>query len=91
MSFISKRTILFGDCDPAGIVYTPRIGYFVVEAVGEGVTEFAPGDRVAAYLPNGPQAIIAFLACASIGAVWSLCSPEMGVAAVVDRCRRLRP
>lgn len=50
-----------------------------------------PGDRVVAYLPNIPQAVVAFLAAASVGAVWSLCSPEMGVAAVVDRFRQIEP
>ncbi len=50
-----------------------------------------PGDRVVAYLPNIPQAVTAFLAAASVGAVWSLCSPEMGVAAVVDRFRQIEP
>jgi acetoacetyl-CoA synthetase len=50
-----------------------------------------PGDRVVAYLPNIPQAVTAFLAAASVGAVWSLCSPEMGTAAVVDRFRQIEP
>jgi acetoacetyl-CoA synthetase len=50
-----------------------------------------PGDRVVAWLPNIPQAVSAFLAVASVGAVWSLCSPEMGVAAVVDRFRQIEP
>ncbi|MDP1692722.1 MAG: acetoacetate--CoA ligase [Burkholderiaceae bacterium] len=49
------------------------------------------GDRVVAYLPNIPQAVVAFLAVASVGAVWSLCSPEMGVAAVLDRFRQIEP
>ncbi|MCK6424194.1 MAG: acetoacetate--CoA ligase [Burkholderiaceae bacterium] len=49
------------------------------------------GDRVAAYLPNTPQTVVAFLACASIGAVWSLCSPEMGPVAVLDRFRQIEP
>ena len=38
----------------------------------------APGDRVVAILPNVPEAIVAFLACASVGAIWSVCSPDMG-------------
>ena len=38
------------------------------------------GDRVAAYMPNVPETVVAFLACASIGAVWSSCAPEFGVA-----------
>ena len=49
------------------------------------------GDRVAAVLPNVPQAVVAFLACASIGAVWSLCAPDMGVATVRDRFRQIEP
>jgi len=48
-------------------------------------------DRVAAFLPNTPQAIIAFLAVASIGAVWSACAPDMGELAVLDRFRQIEP
>ena len=48
-----------------------------------------PGDRVAAYLPNLPGAIIGMLATASIGAVWSSCSPDFGVQGVLDRFGRL--
>ncbi len=50
-----------------------------------------PGDRVAAYLPNCPEAVVAFLAAASIGAVWSSCAPEFGVRAVVDRFAQIGP
>jgi acetoacetyl-CoA synthetase len=49
------------------------------------------GDRVVAYLPNSPHAVIAFLACASIGAIWSVCSPDMGPVAVLDRFRQIEP
>ncbi|KPF49914.1 acetoacetyl-CoA synthetase [beta proteobacterium AAP51] len=49
------------------------------------------GDRVVAWLPNTPQAIVAFLACASIGALWSVCSPDMGPVAVLDRFRQIEP
>jgi acetoacetyl-CoA synthetase len=49
------------------------------------------GDRVAGYLPNVPEAVAAFLACASIGAVWSCCSPDFGVRAVVDRFAQIEP
>jgi acetoacetyl-CoA synthetase len=51
----------------------------------------ARGDRVAAYLPNVPETMIAFLACSSIGAVWSVCAPDMGTAAVLDRFRQIEP
>ena len=50
-----------------------------------------PGDRVVAYLPNTPEAAIAFYACASIGAIWSSCSPDMGTASVLDRFRQIDP
>ncbi len=49
------------------------------------------GDRVAAYLPNCPEAIIAMLATTSIGAVWSSCSPDFGVNGVVDRFGQIEP
>jgi acetoacetyl-CoA synthetase len=49
------------------------------------------GDRVVAYLPNIPETAVAFLACASIGAVWSSCAPEFGVKAVVDRVQQIEP
>ena len=51
----------------------------------------APGDRVAAYLPNIPEAMIAFLATVSIGAVWSICAPDMGTLAVLDRFKQIEP
>ena len=50
-----------------------------------------PGDRVAAYLPNIPEAMIAFLATVSLGAVWSVCAPDMGTNAVLDRFRQIEP
>ena len=50
-----------------------------------------PGDRVAAYLPNVPETTVAFLACASLGAVWSVCAPDMGTAAVLDRFKQIEP
>ena len=49
------------------------------------------GDRVAAYLSNTPHAIVAFLAVASIGAIWSACAPDMGELAMLDRFRQIEP
>ncbi|MGJ7581938.1 acetoacetate--CoA ligase [Variovorax sp. RHLX14] len=49
------------------------------------------GDRVAAYLPNVPETMVAALACMSIGAVWSVCAPDMGTAAVIDRFLQIEP
>lgn len=50
-----------------------------------------PGDRVAAYLPNVPEAMVAFLATVSVGGVWSICAPDMGTHAVLDRFRQIEP
>jgi acetoacetyl-CoA synthetase len=49
------------------------------------------GDCVAAYLPNIPETVAAFLGCASIGATWSSCAPEFGVRSVVDRFAQIEP
>ena len=51
----------------------------------------ALGDRVAGFLPNIPEAIVAMLAAASIGAIWSSCSPDFGVAGVLDRFGQIEP
>lgn len=50
-----------------------------------------PGDRVAAYLPNVPETMVAFLATVSIGAIWSVCAPDMGTPAVLDRFSQITP
>ena len=49
------------------------------------------GDRVVAYAPNIPETLIAFLATASIGAIWSSCAPEFGVRSVIDRLAQIEP
>jgi acetoacetyl-CoA synthetase len=50
-----------------------------------------PGDRVACYMANIPQAAIALLACSSIGAIWSSCSPDFGTHSVLDRLSQIEP
>lgn len=50
-----------------------------------------PGDRVVAYLPNSPEAVIAMLATASIGAIWASCGPDFGAKGVIDRFAQLTP
>lgn len=49
------------------------------------------GDRVVAYAPNIPETLVAFLAAASVGAVWSSCAPEFGVRSVIDRFAQVEP
>ncbi len=62
-------------------------------AIANGLLEVGVrrGDRVVAYLPNIPEAVAAFLACAGIGAIWSSCSPDFGVRSVVDRFGQIKP
>ena len=57
-----------------------------LKALGVGV-----GDRVVAYVPNSAEAVIAFLASASIGAIWSSCSPDFGARSVIDRFQQIEP
>ncbi|MDQ6643996.1 MAG: acetoacetate--CoA ligase [Chloroflexota bacterium] len=49
------------------------------------------GDRVVAYMPNIPETLMAFLACASMGATWSSCSPDFGTNSVIDRFKQIEP
>jgi acetoacetyl-CoA synthetase len=65
-----------------------QVGALAASLRSMGVTR---GDRVVAYLPNIPETMVAFLAVASIGAIWSACSPDMGRIAVVDRFRQIAP
>lgn len=53
--------------------------------------DIRPGDRVVAYLPNLPETVVAFLACASVGAIWSVCAPDMGTPAIRDRFHQVAP
>jgi acetoacetyl-CoA synthetase len=65
-----------------------QVASFAVSLRSLGVRR---GDRVAAYLTNGPEAVVAFLACSSLGAVWSVCAPDMGTSAVTDRFVQIEP
>ena len=64
------------------------VGSVAAALRGLGVSR---GDRVAAFLPNGIEAVVALLATASIGAIWSACSPDFGPGAVIDRFRQIEP
>lgn len=64
---------------------TAAMAYFLRES---GIQ---PGDRVAAFLPNSPHAIVSVLASMSVGAVWSSCSPDFGAASVADRFAQIEP
>ena len=79
------------DGDPEEISWVDlrgRVGAFAATLRRLGVR---PGDRVAGYLPNVPEAIVAFLGAASIGAVWASCAPDFGTRAVLDRFAQIEP
>lgn len=65
-----------------------RVASMALSLKALGVTK---GDRVVAYLPNRPEAVISFLACAAIGAVWAICAPDMGAPAILDRFSQIEP
>ena len=65
-----------------------EVSKFAQALKAEGV---GPGDRVAAFMPNMPETIIATLATASLGAVWSSCSPDFGIRGVLDRFGQIEP
>ena len=64
------------------------VGALAATLRGLGVQQ---GDRVVAYLPNRPEAVVGLLAVASLGAVWSACAPDIGAASAVDRFAQLDP
>src|SRR6185503_13996010 len=65
-----------------------QVRVLATQLCGFGVV---PGDRVVAYLPNTPEALIGMLAVASIGAVWASCGPDFGTRGVLDRYSQLEP
>jgi acetoacetyl-CoA synthetase len=77
--------------DPGEITWgelSTRVAAFAAGLRSLGVER---GDRVVAYIPNSPGALIGFLAAASIGAIWSSCSPDFGPSSVVDRFAQIEP
>jgi acetoacetyl-CoA synthetase len=72
----------------SGRALRSEVGAFAAALREAGV---GPGDRVASWVPNGPEALIAMLAAASIGAVYSSCSPDFGTAGVLDRFGQIEP
>ncbi|MEU1091271.1 acetoacetate--CoA ligase [Streptomyces sp. NPDC005892] len=65
-----------------------QVGSLAAELRTLGVT---PGDRVSGYLPNIPQAVVAFLATAAVGGVWTSCAPDFGARSVLDRFQQVEP
>jgi acetoacetyl-CoA synthetase len=79
------------DVDPVEISWATlrgQVGAFAATLRRLGVRR---GDRVAGYLPNVPEAVVAFLGAASLGAVWSSCAPDFGTRSVLDRFAQIEP
>ncbi|MDQ3758753.1 MAG: acetoacetate--CoA ligase, partial [Actinomycetota bacterium] len=75
----------------AEITWADLSGRVAAFAAGLRALGVERGDRVAAYLPNAPEAVVGFLASASIGAIWSSCSPDFGARSVIDRFAQIEP
>ena len=98
----AENLLKFDDDEPALVFRNERgtrrlISYRELRAevarVAEGLRAagVGPGDRVAAFMPNVPETAIAMLASASLGAIWSSCSPDFGVHGVLDRFGQIEP
>lgn len=97
------ENLLQGDPDRLAIIFCSEDGKRIeltlaelrsrVAAIAAALRQFgvARGDRVAGILPNSTEAVIAALATASLGAIWSSCSPDFGSASLIDRLRQLEP
>ncbi len=91
------------DPDRTAVIYRSEAGHEGTISYGELDRQVArlravlsglgvgAGDRVAAYLPNSPEAIVGLLATASLGAIWTSCSPDFGAPAVIDRFAQVSP
>jgi acetoacetyl-CoA synthetase len=79
------------DEEPAAVSWARLRGEAGALAARLRAAGVQPGDRVGAYLANTPEAVIGLIACASIGAVWSVCAPDFGTGGVASRFAQLRP
>src|SRR5256886_5464171 len=89
----ASTAIVFWGEDKVRRRLTHRELYEQVSRIAQGLRALGvkPADRVAAYLPNLPEAIAAMLAATSIGATFSTCSPDFGVQGVLDRFGQIAP
>ncbi|WP_058047667.1 acetoacetate--CoA ligase [Streptomyces roseifaciens] len=77
--------------DPSPVTWTElrrQVGSLAAALRRLGVR---PGDRISGYLPNVPQAVVALLATAAVGAVWTSCAPDFGARSVLDRFQQVEP
>jgi acetoacetyl-CoA synthetase len=88
---VLDETTMAAGGEPAEVSWTQlrrQVGAFAATLRRLGVQR---GDRVAGYLPNVPEAVVALLGAASIGAVWAACAPDFGTRAVLDRFAQIEP
>ncbi len=76
---------------PVYITYAALYSEVARVAAALAETGVKPGDRVAGFMPNIPETVIAMLAAASIGATWSSCSPDFGIQSILDRFGQIEP
>ena len=88
-----KPALVFRGEDGTRMTLTYGGLYRAVAGVAAGLRAagLGPGDRVAGFLPNHPQTVVAMLATASLGATWSSCSPDFGIQGVLDRFGQIEP
>ena len=88
-----ETAIVFRGEDKARRALTYRQLYDQVSRTAQALQAagIKPGDRVAAYVPNLPETLIAMLAATSLGAIWSSCSPDFGMQGVLDRFGQIEP
>src|SRR5690606_39006279 len=94
LRFRDDRTaIVFRDEHGKRIALTYAVLYREVARLAGALRSMGveKGDRVAAFMPNRPETIIAMLATTSIGAIWSSCSPDFGINGVLDRFGQIAP
>jgi acetoacetyl-CoA synthetase len=77
--------------DDVTVTWDELRGQVARAAAGLRALGVGPGDRVVAYLPNVPETVVAFLATASLGAIWSSAAPEFGARSVIDRFAQIEP
>ncbi|MDX1614668.1 MAG: acetoacetate--CoA ligase [Candidatus Promineifilaceae bacterium] len=90
---LQRPALIFRSESGPGQIWTWDELHFQTGRLAQQLVELGvePGDRVAAFMPNIPEAIVGLLATASIGAVWSSCSPDFGPRSVLDRFQQIEP
>ncbi|HOD66909.1 MAG TPA: acetoacetate--CoA ligase [candidate division Zixibacteria bacterium] len=94
LRYRDRRTAIISECELGTvetITYADLYGRVARCAAGLKKMGVGPGDRVAAFIPNIPEAVVAMLAATSLGAVWSSCSPDFGLQGVLDRFGQIEP